>query len=96
VLLPRDGNGQLFVEGHGGIAIALDVLRTIPFAEIAIGAVANSDALEPSVRLSAGGDYLVTRSLSLGIVARYRPLSEALGGDGLLTVALRIAWRIEL
>ena len=90
------GERALYGEALGGVALALDVLRTIPFGEAMIGVVANENAFAPSVRISLGADYLVTKSLSLGVVFRYRPLQESLGGDGFFTISLRLGCRLDL
>lgn len=82
-------------EAFGGIVAALDVFRTIPFLEAQIGMVTSSDVLSPTVRIGLGADYFVSRTLSVGLVARVRPVREDIGGT-LLTASLRLAWRIAL
>ena len=94
-----DRPGVRLIEGFAGLVAALDVLRTIPFVEVMLGGVFgqqdSGSKLSPTVRLGAGADYLVTPALSLGAVFRWRPVSDELGGQ-LLTVSIRIGWRIEL
>lgn len=82
-------------EAFGGLAAALDIFRAVPFAEAMIGVVGAGDVLSPSVRLGLGLDYLVTRTLSVGAVARWRPLSDELGGH-LVTAQVRLALRLDL
>lgn len=86
---------DLLYEGAGGIVAALDVLRTIPFVEAAVAALASEDAIVPSVRVGLGADYLVSPALSIGAVIRYRPLADELRSDSLFTLHLRVSWRLE-
>lgn len=83
------------VEACGGLVLALDVLRIIPFLEAQAGLLASGEEATALVRLGFGADYFLTERLSLGAVARYRPLPTELG-DGLLTVEGRLAFRLEL
>lgn len=83
------------VEACGGLVLALDVLRIIPFLEAQAGLLASGEETTALVRLGFGADYFLTERLSLGAVARYRPLPSELG-DGLLTVQGRLAFRLEL
>jgi hypothetical protein len=92
----EDGHERLVYEALGGIVAALDVLRTIPFAEALIGVVATKDALVPTFRAGVGADYLFSKQASIGVAIRYRPLTEAIASDGLLTVQLRFGLRLEL
>jgi hypothetical protein len=91
--------GRTLGEAFAGVTVALDVLRTIPFLEALIGVVGarlpDRTKIDPSVRLGAGFDFLLTPSVSLGAVFRYRPVSDDLG-DSHLTVDARLTWRIEL
>jgi hypothetical protein len=95
----EDIDGRTLYEGFAGVTVALDVLRTIPFIEGLIGVVAGRigevTKIDPSVRLGVGFDFLVTPSVGIGAVFRYRPVSDDLG-DSLLTVDARLTWRIEL
>lgn len=84
-----------FFEVFGGLTVALDVFRTIPFLEAQIGMVATDDSLSPTFRVGLGADYFVTRTISLGLVGRIRPTDDAIGGS-VLTVAGRLAIRLEL
>jgi hypothetical protein len=94
-----ESEGRTLWEAFAGITVALDILRTVPFLEGLIGVVGadlgDRTKIDPSVRLGAGFDFLVTRSFSLGAVFRYRPVSDDLG-DSLLTIDARLTWRIEL
>lgn len=83
------------VEAVGGLIVALDVLRIIPFGELMAGILTHGDQSTALVRLGFGADYFLTDRLSLGAVARYRPLPSEIG-DGLLTVEGRLAFRLEL
>ena len=83
-------------EALGGVILALDVFRVIPYGEALVGAFLTKDALAPSYRLGVGADYLISPSLAIGLVARYRGLPDALGGDGVFTAQIRLALRIEL
>jgi hypothetical protein len=94
-----DLEGLTMLEAFGGLTVALDVLRTIPFIEGLIGVVgakvAGSTKISPTVRLGVGFDFLLTPSVSLGAVFRYRPVSDDFG-DAYYTAAVRLVWRIEL
>jgi hypothetical protein len=95
-----DIESRTLFEGFGGLTAALDVLRIIPFLEVLIGVAAGpknegGTKIDPTVRLGAGFDVLLSPSFSLGAVFRYRPVSDDLG-DAYLTADLRLAWRIEL
>ena len=79
-----------------GIVVALDVLRVVPYGEALIGAVASKETVEPSFRFGLGADYLISPAIGIGLVARYRPLTDTLGGDGLFTAQVRLSLRIEL
>jgi hypothetical protein len=83
------------VEACGGLVLALDVLRVIPFLEAQAGLLASGEQTTALVRLGFGADYFLTERLSVGAVARYRPLPSELG-DGLVTVEARLAFRLEL
>ena len=85
----------LLGEALGGLVAALDVLRTIPFVEAAGGVVLGRDQVEPVLRLGVGADYLLTSSLALGVVVRYRPLA-GLDADRRVSASLRLSWRAEL
>lgn len=89
-------DGPTIGEALGGVVLALDVLRVVPYGEAMIGAIITPDSLGASYRLGLGADYLLSKTFSLGLVARYRGLSDNLGGDGLFTAQLRLALRIEL
>jgi hypothetical protein len=88
-------------EAFGGVTVALDVLRTIPFVEALIGVVLGdpsgdaASALSPTIRIGVGADYLLTRSVSLGGVVRWRPVTDALGGSE-VSAHLRLGLRFEL
>lgn len=82
-------------EAVGGFALALDVLRAIPFLEVGLGGtVIRGDPL-PVLRLGLGLDFLVSPRTFVGLAARYRPVFGE-GGEDLWTLALRIGWRDEL
>jgi len=83
------------VEACGGLVLALDVLRVIPFLEAQAGLLASGEQTTALVRLGFGADYFLTERLSVGAVARYRPLPSG-RGDGLVTVEARLAFRLEL
>ncbi len=91
--------GRTLLEAFGGLTAALDVLRVIPFAELLIGVVrgqaGNQAHYDPTLRLGAGFDYLLSPSFSVGAVFRYRPVSDAIGDDD-FTVSARLCWRVEL
>ena len=78
----------------GGIVYAFDVFAAIPFAEALGGFVTGTGGVQPTARLGLGVDYLVTRTVSIGIVGRYRPIAEPLG-NALMTAQLRLAVRLE-
>lgn len=82
-------------EALGGFALALDVLRAIPFVEVGLGATLARGEPLPVLRLGLGLDYLVSPSLFVGLAARYRPVFGA-GSEDLWTIALRIGARGEL
>lgn len=83
-------------EVFGGLVAALDVLRTIPFAEVDAGIVGTGRNAVLTVRGGLGADYLWTPALSIGGVIRYRPLSSPVSSDGLLTIQARLALRFDL
>ena len=83
------------LEAGGGVVLALDVYRTIPFIEVAAGLNVLGDRYAPLLRLGVGADYLVTPSVSLGAVVRYRPLFGTLEREGLVSVGVRLGWRGE-
>lgn len=83
-------------EACGGIALAFDVFRIIPYGEAMIGALFSNGEIAPSLRFAIGADYLISPSLAVGLVARYRPLPDVIGGDALVTAGLRLALRYEL
>ncbi|MEM7677709.1 MAG: hypothetical protein AAF449_17065 [Myxococcota bacterium] len=78
----------------GGLVYALDVFTAVPFLEAQGGFITGTGGLQPTVRLGIGLDYLVTRTVSVGLVARYRPIAEPLG-NALITAHLRLAVRLE-
>lgn len=84
--------GPTIGEGIAGAVAALDVLRTIPFIELGAGADVIGGELAPLLRLGVGADYLLTPDLSLGAVARYRPLFGR-EGESWLTFSLRLGFR---
>jgi hypothetical protein len=96
VFFESGGNQRLLYEALGGLVVALDVLRTIPFAEAMIGVVGSRGALVPTFRAGLGADYLLSKRTSVGVVVRYRPLGDKIASDGLLTAELRLALRFEL
>lgn len=89
-------DGPTIGEALGGVVLALDVLRVVPYGEALIGAIITPDSVGASYRLGLGADYLLSKTFSLGLVARYRGLADNLGGDGLFTAQLRFALRLEL
>ncbi|MFO0725051.1 MAG: hypothetical protein U1E65_14825 [Myxococcota bacterium] len=84
--------GPTIGETVGGVVVALDVLRTIPFAELGLGADVLPGRVEPVLRLGIGADFLVTPRFSVGVVGRYRPVFGA-GGESWYTLSLRIGLR---
>jgi hypothetical protein len=82
-------------EAVGGFALALDVLRAIPFLEVGLGATWVRDEPLPVLRLGLGLDFLVSPHTFVGLAARYRPVFGA-GGEDLWSIALRVGWRDEL
>lgn len=78
----------------GGIVYAFDVFAVIPFAEVLGGFITGTGGLQPTARFGLGVDYLVTRTVSVGVVGRYRPIAEPLG-NALMTATLRLAVRLE-
>ena len=81
-------------EAVGGLVVALDVLRVIPFLEAAAGANIIDGVPTPVLRVGVGADYLVSEALSIGGVVRYRPLFDT-GGDQMVTIGLRVGLRGE-
>ena len=80
-----------------GLVYALDVFAAIPFVEAQAGiltSVVGDTGVQPSARFGLGFDYLVTRTMSLGLVARIRPTGSPLG-DALITGQIRWAVRLE-
>ncbi|MCK6548204.1 hypothetical protein L6R52_20310 [Myxococcota bacterium] len=93
--LPADPSQSLW-ELYAGLVAALDVLRTIPFFEAQLGVTADGGTLAPGIRVGLGADYLISPTVSVGAVVRWRTLADELGADGLLTAQVRLALRIEL
>jgi hypothetical protein len=96
VFFESGGNRRGLTELAAGLVAAFDVLRTIPFAELMIGLDASGGTLVPTFRAGVGADYLISRKVSIGGVARYRPLNDQISSHGLLTIQLRLSWRFEL
>jgi hypothetical protein len=94
-IFDESGTRRLLYEALGGVVAALDVLRTIPFAEASIGVVGSRGVVAPTFRAGVGADYLVSKNTSIGIAIRYRPVSN-IASDGLITVDLRLGLRFEL
>lgn len=98
--------GSLGVSGHFGegdpvigralvgLVYALDVFAAIPFLEAQGGLIWGEEDLQPTARLGLGLDYLVTRTVSVGLVGRVTPIGEPLG-DGLFSGHIRVAVRLE-
>jgi hypothetical protein len=93
---PKAGGTRFVYEVGGGLVAAFDVLRTIPFAEAQIVAVASRGALVPTFRAGIGADYLLNKAISVGGVIRYRPLTSEIAADGILSVFFRLGLRLEL
>lgn len=88
---------RALVETYAGLVAALDVLRAIPFFEAALGATfTGGGGIAPGLRFGLGADYLVSRSVSVGLVLRYTTLEDELAEDGLLSANLRLGLRLEL
>ncbi|MCC7385455.1 MAG: hypothetical protein IT384_26635 [Deltaproteobacteria bacterium] len=86
------GDGPAIGEAAAGLALAIDVLRTIPFLEVAGGLGWHSGDLAPLLRLGLGADYLLSPSFSVGGVVRYRPF-YGVEGESWLTFHLRFSYR---
>lgn len=82
-------------EAVGGLALALDVLRAVPFVDVGLGGSLVDGEAVPVLRLGVGLDYLVTSHVLVGAVARYRP-AFGRGDEDWWTVSLRLGWRDEL
>lgn len=96
VLDETERRGTFFAwEAFGGLVAALDVFRVVPYLEAMGGVVGGPEGVHPTLRLGLGADYLLTPSLSLGAVARYRPLPEDDIAASGLSAQLRLAWRLE-
>ncbi len=81
-------------EALGGLVYAFDVFTVIPYVEGLAGFITGNGGVQPTARFGLGLDYLVSRTVSVGVVGRVRPLSEPLG-NALITTHLRIAVRLE-
>lgn len=80
-----------------GIVYALDVFTVIPYLEAHAGLMipaAGDGDLHASARFGLGFDYLVSRTMSVGAVARIRPVAAPLG-DALISGHIRWAVRLE-
>jgi hypothetical protein len=90
-------SGKVLIEGFGGVTAAFDVLRVVPFAELALGVTARSGGtVEPALRLGLGADYLLSPRFSLGLVARWHPLFGGSAVESLWTAGFRIGIHAEL
>lgn len=91
--------GLNLFDAFGGVTVALDVFRTIPFLEALVGVVVadlpEETEISPTVRLGAGADYILVPSLSLGAVARWSPVKDEIGGSR-VSASLRLVWRHAL
>ncbi|HEY3358374.1 MAG TPA: hypothetical protein VGQ83_34315 [Polyangia bacterium] len=88
-----------------GLSFAFDVLRVIPYIDIGIGALLTTGAgqkdssgrgtfMDFGVEVGIGADYLVSRTFSLGLVARYYAFLTNLSNIPVyLWAGPRIAWR---
>jgi hypothetical protein len=90
----ENGRPTLF-EAVGGVTAALDVLRIVPFIEALAGIDTRQGRVDAVLSLGLGFDYLVSQHFSVGLVGHYRPLFGQ-GDESFLTVAARIAVRLEL
>lgn len=79
-----------------GAAVAIDVLRWVPWTELLVGAAGPIDELRPTGRVGVGVDYLLSPRWAVGPAVRIRPFPSVDGADGLFTVQLRVARRFEL
>jgi hypothetical protein len=96
VVTGADEPSRVAVEALAGAALALDVIRWVPWAELLVGVAGPADALGATGRVGVGVDYLISPRWAVGPAVRIRPLSHVDGADGLLSVQLRIARRFEL
>lgn len=93
--------------GVAGVVYTLDVLRVLPFAEAGVAVVSASGPypqarLDLGLQLGLGGDYLLDRRWSLGLVAQYTYLPVELkgasrgaaGAPALVALAVRLSYRL--
>ena len=81
-------------EALAGIVYAFDVFAAIPFAEAQGGLITGRGGVQPTARFGLGIDYLVTRTVAVGLVGRVRPLADPLG-NALMTAHIRVSVRLE-
>ncbi|MBI2376307.1 MAG: hypothetical protein HYV07_20095 [Deltaproteobacteria bacterium] len=93
------GGGHVVIDADpiltfgGGVQLALDVLRTVPFFEATFHANARSGELSPGVRIGLGADYFLTPEVSIGLAVRYAPWSDF---DELISGRARLSFHLEL
>jgi hypothetical protein len=93
---PGDGLGSV-VAAVAGVTYAFDVLRVVPYLNAGFGVVLRGGTLpaktDPAVDVGVGMDYLWTRAVSVGVVARYHAFLTELSRDPVfLYVGPRLSW----
>ena len=100
--LAASANGGQVVTGNetfaryeffGGVVLALDVFRVVPYLEVLGGVVGAQKQLFPTVRLGFGLDYLIDPEWAVGVVARVRPLPERDIATSVVGASLRLSYR---
>ncbi len=86
-------SSELMLTSGGGLTVAIDVLRTVPFVEVAGGVALRGGRTSGTFRAGLGADYFVTPELCVGLILRYHPISSE--GE-LLSGHARLSYRIEL
>ena len=85
------------IEALLGLVYAFDVFKAVPYLEAEAGLIAaltGDRSVVATARFGLGVDYLFTRTMSLGLVGRVRPVGRPLG-DALITGQIRWTVRLE-
>jgi hypothetical protein len=90
----RHGHTTRVSSASGGLTLAFDVLRTVPFVSLGVAAADVGGDLSLGGELNAGAEYLLDPKWSLGLIGRLQWFPLRLTGDarvGLVTLGLRLA-----
>ena len=82
---------------QGGLVMALDLFRTVPFLEVLTGVEYGVGRFTPLLTFGLGAEYLITPSWSIGLLGRIPLLQGAPSTPALRPqLGLRLGWRHDL